>query len=76
MYFRGKKKEEFVYEIIANIDDMSSEIYSYVYEKAISDGALDIYTESIYMKKNRPAIKLCILCNEKDLNKFIDLIML
>ena len=51
-----KKKEEFIYEIIANIDDMSSEVYSYIYEKFINDGALDIYTQSIYMKKNRPAI--------------------
>ena len=55
---------------------MSSEIYSYVYEKVISQGALDIYTQSIYMKKNRPATKLCVLCKEKDLNKFIDLIVL
>lgn len=71
-----KKKEEFIYEIIANIDDMSSEVYSYIYEKFINDGALDIYTQSIYMKKNRPAIKLCILCKEDDLNKFIDLMIL
>ena len=47
----GVKKEEFIYEIIANIDDMSSEVYSYIYERFINDGALDIYTQSIYMKK-------------------------
>ena len=70
------KRQEFIYEIIANIDDMSSEVYSYIYEKFINDGALDIYTQSIYMKKNRPAIKLCILCKEDDLNKFIDLMIL
>lgn len=39
---------------------MSSEVYSYIYEKFINDGALDIYTQSIYMKKNRPAIKYVI----------------
>ena len=65
-----KKKEEFIYEIIANIDDMSSEVYSYIYEKFINDGALDIYTQSIYMKKNRPAYKITVLCKEKDLDKF------
>lgn len=55
---------------------MSSEVYSYIYERFIADGALDIYTQSIYMKKNRPATKLFILCKEEDLNKFIDLMLL
>ncbi len=55
---------------------MSSEVYSYIYERFIAKGALDIYTQSIYMKKNRPATKLCILCKEDDLNKFIDLMLL
>ena len=54
---------------------MSSEVYSYIYEIFIDNGVLDIYTESIYMKKNRPATKLCILCKEEDLNKFVDLII-
>ena len=51
---------------------MSSEIFSYLYEKLMEDGALDVYTQSIYMKKNRPAIKLSVLCNEVDLEKFIE----
>lgn len=54
---------------------MSSEIFSYLYDKFIKEGALDIYTEGIYMKKNRPAIKLSVLCRLEDLEKFIDLIL-
>ncbi|GAA0701222.1 hypothetical protein GCM10008904_07190 [Paraclostridium ghonii] len=54
---------------------MSSEIFSYLYEKLIEEGALDVYTESIYMKKNRPAIKLSVLCEKNDLDKFTEIIL-
>lgn len=54
---------------------MSSEVYSYLYEKVLEEGALDIYTESIYMKKNRPATKVCILCQDSDLDKFIEILL-
>ncbi|MGM9530250.1 nickel insertion protein [Intestinibacter sp.] len=54
---------------------MSSELYSYLYEKALAEGALDIYTESIFMKKNRPAYKVTIICNEEDIDKFTELLL-
>ena len=66
---------EVVYEIVANIDDMSSEIYSYLFEKIMDEGALDVFKESIFMKKNRPAYKISILTKKKDLNKFIKLLL-
>lgn len=71
-----KKKKNIVWEINVNIDDMSSEIYSHIYEQILKQGALDIYTESIFMKKNRPAYKICILCKEEDLQKLINLLIL
>jgi len=55
---------------------MSSEVYSYLYDKILEEGALDVYTESIYMKKNRPANKLSILCEKEDLQKFVELILI
>lgn len=54
---------------------MSPEIYSYLYSKVLENGALDIYTESIYMKKNRPATKICIICEKEDLDKFIEILV-
>ncbi|MGL4797524.1 MAG: nickel insertion protein [Paraclostridium sp.] len=54
---------------------MSSEIYSYLYEKLLDIGALDVYTESIYMKKNRPATKLSVLCKESCLEDIKKIIM-
>lgn len=54
---------------------MSQEIYSYLYDKILEAGALDVYTEGIYMKKNRPANKITILCEENDLEKFVEILI-
>ncbi len=50
-----------------NIDDMSSEIYSYLIDKLFEVGAKDVTYTSIYMKKNRPGIKVSVLCSQKDI---------
>lgn len=47
-----------------NIDDMSGEIYSYLFPKLFSAGAKDVYLTNILMKKNRPAQKLTVLISE------------
>ena len=58
-----------------NIDDMNPELYTYVMEKAFEKGALDVFMTSIIMKKNRPGIKLSILCEEDDLQVLEELLL-
>ncbi len=49
-----------------NIDDMSSELYTYLYEKLLANKALDVFSTPILMKKNRPAYKFSVICNIED----------
>jgi pyridinium-3,5-bisthiocarboxylic acid mononucleotide nickel chelatase len=53
---------------------MSPQIYGYFQEKALSAGALDVYSTPIQMKKNRPALKLTCICAVADLDKLAELI--
>lgn len=55
---------------------MSSETYSHLYEQILRQGSLDIYTQSIFMKKNRPAYKITVLCKDDELDKFTTLLLL
>lgn len=47
-----------------NIDDMSGELYTELMDQLFDAGARDVFYESIYMKKNRPAIKISVLASE------------
>lgn len=59
-----EKNEEELVLLETNIDDMSSEIFSHLYEKIFSLGALDVFTIPISMKKSRPAVLLNVLANK------------
>ena len=53
--------EEDKYILAANIDDMTPQIYGYLFDKLLAAGALDVWVTPIYMKKNRPAHELSVL---------------
>ncbi len=48
--------------IETNIDDMNPEFFEQIMENLFKAGAVDVYYSSIFMKKNRPGIKLSVLC--------------
>ena len=63
-----------VSELCCNLDDMTPEEVGFATETLIQQGALDVYTTGVQMKKNRPGIILTCLCRECDKEKFIRLL--
>ena len=59
-----KKKNEIIV-METNIDDCSGEMLGFVMEQLLNQGALDVFFTSIFMKKNRPAYRLTVVCNEE-----------
>lgn len=60
-----ENRQETVIELRCNIDDMSGEELGFCMERLLEAGALDVWTQAIGMKKNRPAVMLCCLCHEE-----------
>lgn len=52
-----------------NLDDISGEIIGHTSQMLLQSGALDVYTTAIQMKKNRPGVKLSVLCSAGDVEK-------
>jgi hypothetical protein len=51
-----------VYLLETNIDDASPEVIGYTKQMLLENGALDVYTTSIQMKKDRPGVILSVIC--------------
>ena len=62
-----KKKNEIIV-METNIDDCSGEMLGFVMEQLLDQGALDVFFTSIFMKKNRPAYRLTVVCNEEKMD--------
>ena len=68
------KKDQIV-ELCCNLDDMTGEAIGYVCELLLEEGALDVYTAPIQMKKSRPAVLLCCLCHPSEQDKLTQLML-
>jgi len=66
--------DEEIAVIEANLDDMNPQIYGHFQERALTSGALEVYTTPVQMKKNRPGTLLTVLCKLADTQKLMDLI--
>lgn len=68
------EKQDDVVELVCNLDDMTPEAVGFATELLMEKGALDVYTSSIYMKKNRPGIMLTCMCREEQREEMLTLL--
>ena len=58
-----ESKDEII-KLECNIDDCSGEILGFVMNKLMNAGARDVHYFPVFMKKNRPAYQLNVICKE------------
>ena len=63
-----------IWKIETNLDDCTGETIAFAFNQLFEAGAQDVYTTPIYMKKNRPATMLTVLCRESLIPKMEDVI--
>jgi hypothetical protein len=68
--------QETIAVLEANIDDMNPQVFGYVMDRLLADGALDAFGMPLQMKKNRPGILLTVLCRTEDAAKLTHLIFM
>jgi uncharacterized protein (TIGR00299 family) protein len=59
----------------ANVDDMTPQVFGYVMEQALQNGALDAFGTPVQMKKSRPGMLLTVLCRTEDTQSLTKLIL-
>ena len=72
----GEAKEErhAAIELACNIDDMTAEDLAYAMQVMMEEGALDVYTSPIAMKKSRTGTLFTVMCKEQDRDRMLTLI--
>src|SRR5205823_11873061 len=58
----------------ANLDDLNPQVFGYVMDRLLEEGALDAFGLPVQMKKNRPGMLLTVLCKPEDASKLTQLI--
>jgi pyridinium-3,5-bisthiocarboxylic acid mononucleotide nickel chelatase len=58
----------------ANLDDLSPQVLAYAMERLLAEGALDVFSVPVQMKKNRPGALLTVLAKLEDADRLTKII--
>ena len=72
--FAAKTSPETISVLEANLDDLNPQLFGYVMDRLLEEGALDAFGLPVQMKKNRPGMLLTVLCRPQDAFKLTELI--
>ena len=67
-------REDVIFKLETNIDDCTGETLGCVMERLMEAGARDVHFIPVYMKKNRPAYELAVICDESNIHKLEQII--
>ena len=67
-------REDVIFKLETNIDDCTGEALGCVMERLMEAGARDVHFIPVYMKKNRPAYELAVICDESNIHKLEQII--
>jgi uncharacterized protein (TIGR00299 family) protein len=70
----AKTASDTVTVLEANLDDLNPQVFGYVMDRLLEEGALDAFGIPVQMKKNRPGTLLTVLCKPEDAAKLAQLI--
>ena len=65
---------EEVTELVCNLDDMTPESVAFAQQLLFDEGALDVYTTPIVMKKGRAGLSFTCMCRASEKDKMLSLI--
>ncbi|MDR2924126.1 MAG: nickel pincer cofactor biosynthesis protein LarC [Treponema sp.] len=65
---------EEVTELVCNLDDMTPEAVAFAQQLLFEEGALDVYTTPVCMKKGRMGVLFTCMCRANDTDKMLPLI--
>jgi uncharacterized protein (TIGR00299 family) protein len=70
----SKTASETVTVLESNLDDLNPQVFGYVMDRLLEEGALDAFGVPVQMKKNRPGMLLTALCKLEDASRLTHLI--